>query len=81
MRLELLHTVCIMLRYVIPSFLLPGVMQVFKMTHVAAVSFQWMEAGQSGQSGLPVEQSAPTGEVVSARPRRPGTEESTAAAA
>lgn len=40
-----------------------------------------MEAGQSGQSGLPVEQSAPTGEVVSARPRHPGTEESTAAAA
>lgn len=50
------------------------------MTHISAVSFQWMEAGQSGQSGPPVGQSAPTGAVASAKPLRPGTEESTAAA-
>lgn len=81
MRLELLRAVCITLRYVIPSFPSPGVMQVFKMTHAGAVSFQWMEAGPSGQSGLPVEQSAPTGAVVSAKPPHPRTEGSTAAAA
>lgn len=51
------------------------------MTHISAVSFQWTEAGQNGQSGLPVGQSVPTGVVVSAKPLHPGTEESTAAAA
>lgn len=51
------------------------------MTEFPAILFQWMEAGQSGQSGPPVGQSAPTGAVVSAKPPHPGTEESTAAAA
>lgn len=40
-----------------------------------------MEAGQSGQSGPPVGQSAPTGAVASAKPPHLEMEESTAAAA
>lgn len=54
---------------------------IFFVTHILAVSFQWMEAGQSGQSGQPVGQSAPTGAAVSVRPPHQRTEESTAAAA
>lgn len=59
---------------------LPGVISC-PMTHFPAVSFQWTAAGRSGQSGPPVGQSAPTGAVASAKPRHPGTEGSTAAAA
>lgn len=40
-----------------------------------------MEAGRSGQSGLPVGQSAPTGAVANAKLPHPGMEENTAAAA
>lgn len=72
---------------VMPNPPLPELVEVFrcwlavKMTHTSAVSFQWMEAGKSGQSGPPVGQSAPTGAVASVKPPHLEMEESTAAAA